>query len=96
MSKDNVFKFLTQAAEDKNLKEKLESTASSKELVDIGQEAGYEFSSENVDDAVNELKKQPGFFGALAEAVLEIFSPHHDDYPATGMQPYSGDPNPNP
>ncbi len=96
MSKDNVFKFLSQAAEDETLKQKLESTASPKELVGIGQEAGYEFSSENVDEAVNELKKQPGFFGALAEAALQIFSPHRDDYPATGMQPFSGDPSSKP
>ena len=96
MSKDNVFKLLSKAAEDETLKQKLESTASSKDLVGVGQEAGYEFSSEHVDEAVNELKKQPGFFGALAEAALQIFSPHNDNYPATGVQPYSGDPNRNP
>ncbi|MGB3292026.1 MAG: Nif11-like leader peptide family natural product precursor [Phormidesmis sp.] len=96
MSKNNVFKFLSRAAEDETIKQKLESTTSTKELASIGQEAGYEFSPQNVDEAVNELKKQPGFFGALAEAVLQIFSPHRDNYPATGVQSYSGDPNPNP
>ena len=96
MSKDNVFKFLSQAAEDETLKRKLGSAKSPKDLVGVGQEAGYEFSPEHVDEAVNELKKQPGFFGALAEAVLQVFSPHNDNYPATGMQPYSGDPNRNP
>ncbi len=96
MSKDNVFKFLFQVAEDETLKQKLQSAANPGELVDIGQEAGYQFSSENVDEAMNELKKQPGFFSALAEAAFDIFSPHRDDYPATGMQSYSGDPNPKP
>ncbi|MBD2102018.1 hypothetical protein [Leptolyngbya sp. FACHB-261] len=28
----------------------------------------------------------------LSEAVARIFSPRDDDYPATGMQPYTGDP----
>lgn len=27
----------------------------------------------------------------LAEGVYRIFSPHDDAYPATGIQPYSGD-----
>jgi len=62
-------------------------------MVLIAQEIGYDFSSEHVDEALGELKQQPGFFGVVAEAALEIFAPHHDDYPATGVQPFSGDPN---
>ena len=31
-------------------------------------------------------------FVFLAEAVYRIFSPHDDLYPATGLQPFSGDP----
>lgn len=27
----------------------------------------------------------------LIEAVLEVFSPNHDDYPETGIQPFSGE-----
>jgi hypothetical protein len=27
----------------------------------------------------------------LIEAVLEVFSPNHDDYPTTGIQPFSGE-----
>ncbi|MGI8936342.1 nicotinate phosphoribosyltransferase [Leptolyngbya sp. BC1307] len=27
----------------------------------------------------------------LAEAAYRIFSPHKDAYPATGLQPYSGE-----
>ncbi|NJM98787.1 MAG: Nif11-like leader peptide family natural product precursor [Phormidesmis sp. RL_2_1] len=91
MSKENVFTFLTNAAKDEQLKSQLENAANQAEVVDVANEAGYQFSSENVDEALNHLKKEPGFFGALAEAVLEIFSPSHDDYPATGIQPFSGD-----
>lgn len=28
----------------------------------------------------------------LSEAVARIFSPRDDDYPATGVQPYTGEP----
>lgn len=94
MSKENVLSFLTDATKDEKLKLQLEETASPDELVGVANEAGYEFSSQQVDEVLNDLKTQPGFFGALAEAVLEIFSPNHDDYPATGMQPFSGEPNP--
>ncbi|MCM1984943.1 isochorismate synthase [Lyngbya confervoides BDU141951] len=45
---------------------------------------------------MSELQQKPGFFSALAAAVFKIFSPPHDDYPVTGVQPFSGDPNPNP
>jgi hypothetical protein len=27
----------------------------------------------------------------LLEAALEVFSPDHDDYPATGIQPFGGE-----
>ncbi|MFA9202006.1 MAG: hypothetical protein ACEQSC_00445 [Candidatus Nanopelagicaceae bacterium] len=27
----------------------------------------------------------------LLEAALEVFSPDHDDYPATGIQPFEGE-----
>jgi len=30
-------------------------------------------------------------FTFLAEAAYRIFSPHDDMYPATGLQPYSGE-----
>lgn len=96
MSKENVFNFLSKAAKDKQLKTQLKTTSTQDELVGVGNQAGYEFSSEHVDEALTELKQQPGFFGALAEALLEIFSPNHDDYPAIGVQPFSGDPNPKP
>lgn len=93
MSKKNVFSFLSTAAKDEQLKAKLGNTASPDELVNVAKQTGYEFSSEHVDEALDELKQQPGFFGMLAEAALEVFSPHDDNYPATGVQPYSGDPS---
>ncbi|MEM9907193.1 MAG: Nif11-like leader peptide family natural product precursor [Cyanobacteria bacterium P01_D01_bin.44] len=96
MSKKNLLSFLSKASKDKQLKAQLQTTSTSDELVKAGNQAGYEFSSEHVDEVITELKQKPGFFGALAEAVVELFSPEHDDYPATGIQPFSGDSNPNP
>lgn len=91
MSKENVLNFLSEAAKNEQLKEQLQSSATRDEMVKVGQKAGYHFSSDHVEEALAELQKQPGFFGALAEAVLELFSPTHDDYPAIGVQPFSGD-----
>lgn len=94
MSKKTVFDFLSKAARDEQLKSKLQDTTTPHGLVTVGSEAGYDFSTEHVDDALTELKQKPGFFKFLAEAALEIFSPDGDNYPATGVQPFSGDPNP--
>ncbi|MGB7084990.1 MAG: Nif11-like leader peptide family natural product precursor [Phormidesmis sp.] len=91
MSKERVLNFLTDAAKDQHLKSQLEDATNQAELINVANEAGYDFSSQHVDEALGDLKKQPGFFGALAEAALQIFSPHDDDYPATGMQPFSGE-----
>lgn len=38
------------------------------------------------------FKSLSNAFTFLAEAVYRIFSPHDDMYPATGLQPYSGEP----
>ena len=96
MSKENVFRFFSKAASDRQLKAELQTVSTQDELVDVASEAGYEFSSEHVDKAIGEMKKQPGFFGALAEAALHIFSASEDDYPKTGVQPFGGEPNPHP
>lgn len=93
MSKENVFEFLTKAAEDDQLKDKLQTIAGEEELIDLGKEEGFDFSTEHVEEALTDLKRKPGFFSALAEAVLEVFSPLPDDYPAIGVQPFSGEPN---
>jgi predicted ribosomally synthesized peptide with nif11-like leader len=93
MSKETVFGFLAKAAEDEELKDKLETVTNPDELEDLGREEGFEFSSEHVEEALTELKQQPGFFRAVAEAVLQIFSPSRDDYPISGVQPFTGDPS---
>lgn len=38
---------------------------------------------------IEQLKLTVGY---LAEATMEVFSPNHDSYPNTGIQPYEGDP----
>lgn len=93
MSKDNVFKFFTKAAKDEQLKDKLQTVKDQSELVNLGNQEGFEFSSEHVEEALTDLKQKPGFFRALADAVFSVFSPAHDDYPSIGVQPFSGDPN---
>ena len=94
MSKERFLSFLSNAAKDKNLKDQLKTATNHDDLVDMGNEAGYEFTAGHINEAMTDLQKKPGFFGALAEAALELFSPGHDDYPATGVQPFSGDSNP--
>ncbi|WP_166277504.1 Nif11-like leader peptide family RiPP precursor [Lyngbya confervoides] len=96
MSKENFFRFLSKASKDEQLQEKISGTANPEDLVGIAQAEGYDFSSEHIDEGLSELQQKPGFFSALAAAVFKIFSPPHDDYPVTGVQPFSGDPNPNP
>lgn len=91
MSKENVLNFLTDAAKDEQLQSQLRSATSADEVVGVGNQAGYEFSSEHVDEVIKDLKQKPGFFSALADAVSRIFGPSHDDYPETGVQPFSGD-----
>ena len=93
MSKDNVFRFFTKAAQKEPLQEKLQVVASPEELVNLGKEEGFEFSSEHVGEVISELQQKPGFWGKLAEAAVAAFSPAHDNYPHIGVQPFSGDPN---
>lgn len=96
MAKEKVIEFLGEAAKNQDLKEKLNSVKSPDELTSLAKEKGFEFSSKNVDEALDELKQKPGFFGKLAEAIAEAFSPSHDNVPPSiGSQPYSGDANPN-
>lgn len=91
MSKENVLGFFNKAAKNEQVKDKLQNVSNTDELVQLGKEEGFEFSSGHVDEALTELKTQPGFFRAIAEAVIEIFSPAKDDYPASGVQPFSGE-----
>ncbi|PSN17526.1 bacteriocin [filamentous cyanobacterium CCP5] len=93
MSKQNALEFLNQAAQDEALKGKVKGADNPSEVIGIAQERGYDISQEHVQAAIPDLKQQKGFFGDLVEAILRLFSPDHDDYPATGVQPFSGDPN---
>ncbi|ELR96747.1 Nif11-like leader peptide family natural product precursor [Gloeocapsa sp. PCC 73106] len=96
MSKEKVLQFLNEAAKNQEIKSELQSISNPEELVDLGKAQGFNFSPEHVDAVLADLKQQPGFFGKLVESMLAIFSPSHDDYPNVGVEPFSGDPNPNP
>lgn len=92
MSKENALSFLQKAAADPALKEQIQDADAQTDLVELGAAHGYSFSAENIRDALPTIKEQKGFFGDLIDAILELFGPTHDDYPATGVQPYSGEP----
>lgn len=91
MSKEKVLEFFTEAAKQESLQKQLQTVSDRQELAQLGQQQGYEFSPQHVDEAIADLQQQPGFFSVLAQAVLTIFGPSHDDYPATGVQPFSGE-----
>lgn len=94
MSRETVLKFFSKAAEDEQLKARVQSVKSKEELHDLASQEGFEFSSEDVNTALAELKHKPGFLQYITDIIFDIFNPGHDDYPATGTQPFSGDPNP--
>lgn len=92
MSKENALDFLKQAADNPDLSEQVKDAEHSDAVVDLAKQHGYEFSADDVKKAIPEIVERPGFFGELAKAVLELFGPTHDDYPATGVQPFTGEP----
>jgi predicted ribosomally synthesized peptide with nif11-like leader len=92
MSKENALSFLKKAATDPSLKDQVKQADKSDELVKLAEAEGYAFGPEDVQQVIPTLKAQTGFFGELVEAVLELFGPTHDNYPTTGVQPFSGDP----
>ncbi|NJL49304.1 MAG: Nif11 family protein [Leptolyngbyaceae cyanobacterium SM2_5_2] len=85
-------RFFKHAATNPDLKSQVQELDQPAELVDLAEGQGYTFSPDHVREALPELREQKGFFGDLVEAILELFGPTHDDYPATGLQPFSGDP----
>ncbi|MGF1478729.1 MAG: Nif11-like leader peptide family natural product precursor [Cyanophyceae cyanobacterium] len=91
MSKEKVLEFFTEAAKEESLQKELQTVSDRQELVQLGQQKGYEFSPQHVEEAIADLQQQPGFFNLLAQAVLAIFGPSNDDYPTTGVQPFSGE-----
>lgn len=91
MSKENALSFLQQAATNPDLKSQVQGAEEPSQVINLGETQGFAFSPDHVREVIPDLKAQRSFFGDLVEAILELFSPNHDDYPATGVQPYSGD-----
>lgn len=92
MAKEKVVEFLYKAAQDQDLKDKLQTVKNQNELTTLAQKEGFEFSPDHVDEVWEQLKQKQGFFSKLAEAIFEAFSPDHDNVPPSiGVQPYSGD-----
>jgi hypothetical protein len=51
-------------------------------------------SSARVREILQSIKNIPQqSMNYISEAVSRIFSPRDDDYPATGVQPFEGDPD---
>ena len=92
MSKENALSFLKKAAQDPDLKSQVKQAGQTDALVKLAESEGYPFGPDDMQQVLPTLKAQTGFFGDLVEAVLELFGPSHDDYPTTGVQPFSGDP----
>ncbi|MGF1569829.1 MAG: Nif11-like leader peptide family natural product precursor [Nodosilinea sp.] len=93
MSKENALSFLRQAATDPDLNTQVKDIEQPTELINLGKAEGYIFSPDNVREVLPTLTAQKGFFGDLVEAILELFGPTHDNYPATGALPFTGEPN---
>ncbi|MEM9767511.1 MAG: Nif11-like leader peptide family natural product precursor [Cyanobacteria bacterium P01_D01_bin.71] len=90
MSKENALNFLNRAANDATLSEQLKEADKKNKIVDLAKQHGFDFSEDDMKKAIPAIQEQQGFFGELAQAVLELFAPAHDDYPATGVQPFTG------
>jgi len=93
MSKENALDFLKQAADRSDLSEQIKEADRTEEIVDLAKQHGFEFSEDDMKNAIPVIQEKPGFFGELAKAVLELFAPAHDNYPATGVQPFTGEPS---
>lgn len=91
MSKENALSFLQQVATNPDLKSQVKGAEQASDFINLGETQGYAFSHDHVREVIPELTAQRGFFGDLVEAILELFSPNHDNYPATGVQPFSGE-----
>ena len=91
MSKENALSFLKQAADSSALTEQVKEADRKEDVVGLAKQHGFEFSEDDMKNAIPVIQEKPGFFGELAKAVLELFAPAHDDYPATGVQPFTGE-----
>ena len=95
MSKEKALDFLKQAADSPDLTTQVKEADHPAKVVDLAKQHGYEFSTNDVQKAIPDIVEQSGFFGELAKAVLELFGPSQDNYPATGVQPFTGEPSRN-
>ena len=91
MSKENALDFLKRATDNSTLSEQVKGAGEKTKIVDLAKQHGFEFSEDDMKNAIPAIQEQSGFFGELAKAVLELFAPAHDDYPATGVQPFTGE-----
>ncbi len=91
MSQENALNFLKQAAESPNLSGQLIEADRKETVVDLAKEHGFEFSEDDMQKVIPTIKEKTGFFGELAQAIIALFAPTHDDYPATGVQPFTGE-----
>jgi len=92
MSKENALSFLEKVAKDPDLKSQVQQADTTDTVVKLAEAEGLPFAPEDVQQVIPALKAQTGFFGDVVEAILELFGPTHDNYPTTGVQPFSGDP----
>jgi predicted ribosomally synthesized peptide with nif11-like leader len=91
MSKENALSFLEKVAKDPDLKNQVKQADTTETVVKLAEAEGLPFEPEDVQQVIPTLKAQTGFFDDLVEAILELFGPTHDDYPTTGVQPFSGE-----
>ena len=93
MSKENALDFLKQAADRSDLSAQIKEADRTEAIVNLAKQHGFEFSEDDMKNAIPVIQERSGFFGELAKAVLELFAPAHDNYPATGVQPFTGEPS---
>lgn len=91
MSKNQVFDFFAEAAKNDELGQKVRATNDPGRLLKIAEAEGFQFSREELDEALRELHDRPNFFQKLAHAVLDVFSPNPEIPPSIGVQPYEGE-----
>ncbi len=91
MSKNQVLDFFKEAGRDEALGREVRSTSDPGRLLEIARTRGYDFSRQELDEALRDLHEHPNFFQRLAHAVLDVFSPNQEAPPSIGTQPYEGE-----
>ncbi|HEY9887597.1 MAG TPA: Nif11-like leader peptide family natural product precursor [Candidatus Obscuribacterales bacterium] len=91
MSQENALDFLKQASDRADLSSQIKEADRKADIVNLAKQHGFEFSEDDMKNAIPAIQEKAGFFGELAKAVLALFAPAHDDYPTTGVQPFTGE-----